>query len=326
MTRPNDRIPEDGAVKTEAQAWVRHLQSGEATRLDLERLEQWRALSHTHAHAFAEAALMWTTLGEAARKATTIGTVPYAANAARRGRFAPGRRAFLIGGGALAASVAGALVVRQPLDLWPSLFEMAAGYRTRAGERRRIEVASAAVELNTRTAMDLRADSEFELLDGEAAVSTTEGAAQRVAVVAGNGRTSTMGASFNIRKNDRLVRVTCVTGEVSVRCGSVAATVRSGQQVSYDEHGLAEVAVVDAGVVTAWQRGVLIFRRVPLGDVIDEVNRYRSGRIVLLDRRLGQRLVVASFQLDRIDEVIGFISKAMSLSTTTLPGGVVLVS
>ncbi len=88
---------------------------------------------------------------------------------------------------------------------------------------------------------------------------------------------------------------------------------------------MGEIAVVDPEVITAWRRGLLIFRRVPLARLIDEVNRYRSGRIVLIDAQLGRRQVVANFRLDRIDEVVDFIAKAMNIPTRSLPGGIVLV-
>ena len=45
--------------------------------------------------------------------------------------------------------------------------------------------------------------------------------------------------------------------------------------------GLGDVIGVDTVVVTAWRDGVLVFRNTPLVRVIEEVNRYRPGRIIL---------------------------------------------
>ena len=61
--------------------------------------------------------------------------------------------------------------------------------------------------------------------------------------------------------------------------------------------------------MTAWQQGLLIFRDVPLARVIDEVNRYRPGRIIVVDPRLGRREVVADFRLDRLDAVVEFVAQ-----------------
>jgi transmembrane sensor len=83
---------------------------------------------------------------------------------------------------------------------------------------------------------------------------------------------------------------------------------------------------VELAVATAWQHGMLIFRHEPLSHVVSEVNRYRPGRIILLDQKLGARDVVANFHLDRIDEVVDHVVAAFGAHATFLPGRVVLLS
>ncbi|WP_454629938.1 FecR family protein [Bradyrhizobium cenepequi] len=313
------------ALRAEAQAWLRRLHSGEATAEDVATLERWRAISPAHAAAFAEASLLWTVLRDAAQQAER-----------NRGagvmivRPAFSRRGFLIGGAALAASAAGIMVMRPPLGLWPSAAELAADYRTGTGERRRIDSqAQVTVELNARTSLDVRhpADGsvQFELLSGEAAIANRLGQAANVTVVAGSGRTVGRNASFNIRKTGSDVRVSCIDGCIDVMCHDRSFALVAGRQLAYDANGHTDVVAADPELVTAWQRGMLMFRRAPLAEVIDEVNRYRSGRVVLVDSTLARRQVIANFRLDRIDDVIDFISKGMNLRVRTLPGGVVLV-
>jgi ferric-dicitrate binding protein FerR (iron transport regulator) len=52
---------------------------------------------------------------------------------------------------------------------------------------------------------------------------------------------------------------------------------------------------IDPKIVTARQQDRLIFRDVPLARVIAEVNRYRPGRIIVVDPQLGRTEVVAEF-------------------------------
>ena len=59
--------------------------------------------------------------------------------------------------------------------------------------------------------------------------------------------------------------------------------------------------------------------------VIAEVNRYRPGRIVLIDRSLGDEEVTARFRLDRLDDAIAQIHEVFRARIRTLPGGLVLV-
>lgn len=315
------------ALRTEALGWLRRLNSGEATPADAEAFDRWRASSPARAEEFAEAALFWSVLGDAAHKAerdrAVLALIP-------RPDRRLARRGFLVGGAALAASAAGALALRPPLELWPSVAELAADYRTSRGERRQIEIENfAAIELNTRTSLDLHppldGNARVELITGEAAVSSRGSAGRELVVIAGNGRVASREASFNIRKDGSSVSVSCTAGTVAVSCRDSTVTIRMGQQVAYDDQGTGEIMAIDPDMIAAWQRGLLMFRRAPLSHVIDEVNRYRAGRVVLLDAALGRRQVVANFRLDRIEDVVDFISKAMGIRIRSLPGGVVLV-
>jgi transmembrane sensor len=87
------------------------------------------------------------------------------------------------------------------------------------------------------------------------------------------------------------------------------------------------VTTADSDEITAWERGVLIFRNQSLGYVVDEVNRYRAGRIILLNQALGSRPVaLASFHLDRLDEIIPQMEALYGARARYLPAGIVLLS
>ncbi|MEW6642875.1 MAG: FecR domain-containing protein [Pseudomonadota bacterium] len=327
MTTSEDPMDERVPLQREAWKWVLRLTSGDATTADLAALARWRALSPGHDAAFADASRRWHAFGPAlARLAQRPGE---ALARPQRGQIAIGRRAML--GGALAASVAtaGVLVARPPLGLWPSFDALAADYRTGPGERQRIALAaSASVDLNTRTSLNLHKASldapvdRVELIDGEAAVTTS---VHRVEVVAANGRVWAEDAAFNVRFDGAEVCVTCLSGRVNVEQRQAVATITPGQQASYGARGLAQTMSVDATAVAGWLGGDLFFRDQPLTRVIDEVNRYRPGRIVLMNAVLGQRRVTARFKLDRLDVVITQLHETFGARVTALPGGLVLV-
>jgi transmembrane sensor len=101
---------------------------------------------------------------------------------------------------------------------------------------------------------------------------------------------------------------------------------RSRQQVVYSAYNLGTVASVDPETVTAWERGLLVFRNDPIARVIEEVNRYRPGKIILMDENLGRRPVLATFRIDRIEEVVPRLQAVFGVHIKTFPGGIVLVS
>jgi transmembrane sensor len=174
MTDQDDQSHEEGeALRREAIEWLTRLSSGETTAADGEALSRWCGESPAHAAAFAEANLLWSTLGPAARNVAARAVA--GASAQRPNVMA--RRAFLGAAGAAVAASVGYLIVRPPLDMWPSISELAAQYRTGTGERRQLAMADgAAVEMNTRTSLNLEAASSgasrIELITGEAVVTT----------------------------------------------------------------------------------------------------------------------------------------------------------
>ena len=83
---------------------------------------------------------------------------------------------------------------------------------------------------------------------------------------------------------------------------------------------------MDAANVIAWRNKMLVFNDATLASVIDEINRYRPGMLVLLNAELGQRKVQARFSLDQLAGVALLIRDAYGAKCTELPGGVVLLS
>ena len=100
----------------------------------------------------------------------------------------------------------------------------------------------------------------------------------------------------------------------------------SGRQLTYGAAGIGAVATVDTQAVVAWREQVLVFNNATLATVVDEINRYRPGMLVLLNKELGQRRVHARFNLQQLAGVALLIRDAYGAKCTELPGGVVLLS
>ncbi len=310
--------------------WVLKLASGEATTGDVEALNHWRSESPEHREAFAEAKLLWEVLGPSSNAVAQRMLGASTAHSSKSDRLL-GRRAVL--GGALAASTAaiGYVGSAPPFRLWPSLDELRADYRTGTGEQRQVALAdNVSLVLNTQTSVGLQPASRgrqaIELISGEAAVTIDASNRGPFDVIAANGKTMTTAARFNVRRDETTVQVTCLDGVVNVQQHKNAVTLPTGHQVTYGAEGLGEVLQIDVAAATAWEHGQLIFRHETLAHVIEEVNRYRPGRIILLNEELAKRDVVATFYLDRIDDTVEHLALAFGARTRVLPGGVVLLS
>ncbi|HVJ51879.1 MAG TPA: FecR domain-containing protein [Aliidongia sp.] len=325
MNGPDRRRDHLDSLLREAQGWVVRLHSGTVSQAEIEALESWRGESPAHRRAFAEANLRWDVLRLAAQG--------FVAKHGRDGAHDPqlfGRRALL--GGLLAAAGTGGfyLAVRPPLSLWPSISELAADYRTETGEQRQLTLTDGvAVQMNTQTSLSLRGSvgdaPRLELIAGEVSVATKGALAEPLIVTAGVGKVSALDAGFDLRLTEVRALVTCLRGEVQVQCGQDRATLQPGQQIAYNRRGLSSAVAVDGELVEAWRRGLLVFDETPLAQVVEEVNRYRAGKIILLDAELGRLPLDATFRLDRIEEALPKIAHVFNAKVQLLPGGVVLL-
>ncbi len=302
------------AIDDEAWRWVLIMTSGHATPNDIAELERWCKRSARHAEAYAEADKTWHLFGPAIKNVTREATI--------------GRRTVL--GGMLAASAAGAafVVARPPFGLWPSLGQLTSDYRTATGEQFRIALTDrASVDMNTRTSLNIRPTANdgnrVELIAGEAAIATNS---KPIEVIAANGRAWADAAQFNVRYDGPEVCVSCLAGVVQVAQQGRSVSIEQKQQITYTADGFGVVASVDPAVVAGWQQGELFFEDEPLAQVVKEVNRYRPGRIVLLNDTLGQRRFTAHVKLNRLDVVITELQLTFGARVTSLPGGLVLIS
>jgi transmembrane sensor len=319
--------PGDDPLFDEALDWVLGLKAGAPTRADLDALSRWRQQSDAHEKAFKAAVRLYRLVGTAARELADEQAASVAPPVPRPPRLIA-RRAALAGAIATAAGAAGYVMVRPPLGLWPSIEEWSADYRTGKGERRKVAVApEVSLDLNTQTSIAVRSvpeETRIELISGEAAAKAAS--SKPFVMLAGNGSITAYHADFDARCLDRTVTVTCLDGTVTVEKGGEAIRLQRTEQVTYSGDGLQPSVVVDLAQVSAWQAGLLIFRDRPLGSVVEEINRYRWGIVIITGDSLKRRLVNGTLQLDKLDDFIGQVERLFGARITHLPGGVVLMS
>jgi transmembrane sensor len=215
-------------------------------------------------------------------------------------------RRFFLGGAASAFGVlAVAGMVRPPLGLWPSWSELGADYRTATGEQRDIQVANRVqVSLNTQTSISVQqADgmSRIALISGEAAVSARHAPCE---VVAEDARVVMTNGALDVRRlPSGQVRVRCTDGTARLHHPSRTVELAARQQVVYDRGQLGELGAITADDAR-WRQGVVVFDDLKLVDAIAEINRYRSGRVVLMNDALANRRFSANFKISALDDAI----------------------
>jgi transmembrane sensor len=319
----------------QARAWLVRLRSGDASPEDKRAFEQWCDVHPQTAHLLRDT---WTTLRSAAAE---LAAEERASGKAWKGHAArnahplrPGRRAFV---GFAVAAGASWLAIKPPLQLWPALGDFAADWRTGTGETRQVALSDrVTVEMNTQTRVNVLPEPQtmhgLELVAGEAEIVAAApppnyvGAMRTVSAVAGKGRMQAQVARFDIKRTGDQVCVTCISGTVAFEHPQRRMTLQASQQIVYDDRSVQLVSDVDPAIVTSWRRGVLVFNGVPLAQVVDEINRYRPGKVILRNATLGHNRMQAQFPIAKLDDVIDMVGKLYGARITKLPGNIVLLS
>lgn len=331
--RISDHIADHRVVlRQEAQQWLLRLTSGTATTQDARAFEHWCGQSPAHVEAFAEARRLWENLGPAAQAWMAHEQLRNASDIpghAPRTRPRMSRRAFL--GAAVAASAA-LVVMHPPLQLWPSLSDMAADYRTATGEQREVDLGQGiVVQMNTQTAMNLRKSGSrlvgIDLLGGEIQVKATTATDVPISIYAGGGRIDVSAqGKCNVRCYDTNIEVTGLDGATTLHYKGQSVVLNTAQRADYGAGRLGDVVTADIDITMAWRRRVLIFDGQPLAKVVEEINRYRPGRIIIANDALAARKVQARFSLNQLADVAALIQDAYGAKVTSLPGGIVILS
>ncbi len=169
-------------------------------------------------------------------------------------------------------------------------------------------------------------ERRVRLLHGAAFFQLTHTGEPLVGPAAG-GQVRVLGTEFEVRDHADGAQVTVRSGRVAVTPaqGQAARELTANQQVAYGGGRVGETLTVDSDSRLAWRQGWVDYYQVPLTQVIEDLRRYYPGRIVLLDRELGQRKVSGSFPVQEPLVALDSLGKVMGFSRQTLLGRLTVV-
>ncbi|MBC3235088.1 DUF4880 domain-containing protein [Pseudomonas lurida] len=293
----------DESVLDQALNWMVALQSGTCGAAEQHACQQWRNENPQHE-------LAWQRLAGLSRD-MRIHIHALSAPDARqllRARGAPSRRTLLKGLAGLGVATALGLSVRERV-LLPDLFS---DYHTATGERRRLLLADAGeLQLDTRTAVDIRgADMTLNL--GRLLLST--GTRGMTAIHTANGWVRPTASSRLIISQDLPrqpgTQVQLLSGSASVEPQRGAAIrLDAGQQLTFDNQRSAPPTLVPS-TAEAWTQGLLIAERMPLGELLEQLDRYRRG-VLRCDPAVAGLQVSGSFSLDQPEASLDLLARVL---------------
>lgn len=307
----------DRTAKTadeQALDWFVLRDRGAMSPQDEAEFEAWLARHPGHRRAYGDALRLWNELGEVISRSPEPRARPtwfqYAAAAAAAG-----------------IAVVGALVL---LDV---PMRLAADVRSATGEiATRTLPDGSIVTLNTDSAITVHYTPEqrrVSLLRGEAFFQVAHDPARPFVVESELGEARALGTAFVVWRDEDRTIVTVIERRVAVAYPAgdgAVVTLSPGQRVGYDAaSGIGPIEAVDAEATSAWRRGKLTIVDEPLGAVIDDLNRYHTGYIRIVDSSVRDRRVSGVFDLHEPAAAINALERSLELRTTRITDRLILV-
>jgi transmembrane sensor len=301
------RLPNPEATEREASDWFARLNADDVTAADRARFETWLRMHPANAKAYGELIGTWNLLVKSGPLVRAV-YFGQAMNAASARSVRPVRW--------LAAAVAATLVavVLGVSWRWYQQNEHTR-FQTAIGEQVAVTLPDgSAINLNTNSLVEVdysRGSRVIRLERGEAYFSVAHDTHRPFWVHAGDHWVRAVGTAFNVYLRPAGVQVTVSEGTVNVvnATGSEsppseasytqsAAAVTAGEQA--DAHGRADVIralnAAQLNRLLAWRKSTLYFQDEPLGAVVDELMRYTTLKIEIVDDSLRRVPVGGTFQ------------------------------
>lgn len=317
MNSVDERADEIGQRAAE---WIARLDGGPLDEDEKRALRLWLEADPDHRAAFDEAGSTWRDLSLLRHDPGPLRDL-----LPKRRRRSAAQWAARIGVVAGLLLVAAGIARFQIGDPW---LLAAADHRTAPGEVRAVTLPDGSVaELGPASAIALRFDAaerRVKLLAGEvffAALPRTAAERRPFVVEAGGGTTTALGTQFVVEQDTGGVDVLAVEHQVTVALeqGGQSIVLSPGQEVGYGgTTGLGPVRVRDVAVATAWRRGMLVFSGARLGHVVETLNRYRRGRIIILDQALADRRVSGVFAANDLGDAIETITAELGIGSKSI--------
>lgn len=303
------------AVSKTAVRWLIALDSPQATQQTREQWRTWLQADSVHARAWAHLEEMGLCLRQV-NPAIAHSTLALPDASVKLGR----RRALgLMASGIVSAAGVWALQDGSSWRAWR------ADYHTDVGKRHRIALADGGeVVLNTDSAVNVRFDAHHRLLQmirGEILVTTGADRgepARPFLVETAQGVLRALGTRFAVRQFDNQCELNVLDGAVEVKPIDAPArsfVVEAGRQARFNRWQMLESAQADPAA-GAWSNGMLIVHRMPLGEFVAELARYRRGHLGC-DTTIAHLPVSGIFPVDDTERVLDMLGTTLPVSVRT---------
>jgi len=160
------------------------------------------------------------------------------------------------------------------------------------------------------------------LLRGEALFQVARDPMRPFVVEAGELSVTALGTAFDVRLSADATDIVVTQHAVRIDFADdqhPPLRVSEGERAVVDKRtGQSQVTPSDTSLALGWTRGQLVLDNTPLSEVVAEMNRHFSGKIVVLSQDLAQRRVSGTMTISDTQAALKYVERALGVATNRI--------
>lgn len=335
-------LAENRGGEAQASVWIARLDRRSLSAREWEEFRDWILSSDANRRSFLEAARMFGDL-DALRVLEKLppNSRPSAENLTSRRSYRRYRKVFAIAS-SVTVLIAGLVLSVGRQQITPDVI---ASYSSEIGEHREFTLPdNSIVELNSGSNIEVRfgkTHRQIRLLRGEALFDVKSDNERPFEVYASNGLVRAIGTMFTVRLHGPDVEVLVTEGKIELQAldssapgsgrssdGRTLARVEAGQVAVFNEriHSVQPIDKLAIERRLAWRDGMLSFSDERLEDIVTEVSRHTSVKIVIVDESIGDRRFGGYFPVGQHDIFLDRLGSDPQISVERIDRELVYIS
>jgi transmembrane sensor len=315
MTQPNL-----AQIEQQAMLWQARLSSDLCPEADRIEFQQWLQQSPAHQKAWQDINQFWSSLD-------TINLDDLVEQKTHNRQFIKFKSRPVKTALALAASLLLALGL-----FLPKINYYLADYNVAAGQQKQITLSDgSSILLNTNSAFSVSFNQQQRLItlhQGEAFFQVAADKTRPFIVQTSAGQVRALGTAFDVKQQDQQTQVIVFEHAVSITTtqGLRLEKLQTAEQLKFSADSLQTASKVNLQRAAPWHQQRMVFQDKALVDVVAELNRYRSGKIICLNDSIKNLPITGVFGIADTELALQAIEQSLPVRITRITDQLILLS
>jgi transmembrane sensor len=315
MTQPNL-----AQIEQQAMLWQARLSSDLCPEADRIEFQQWLQQSPAHQKAWQDINQFWSSLD-------TINLDDLVEQKTHNRQFIKFKSRPVKTALALAASLLLALGL-----FLPKINYYLADYNVAAGQQKQITLSDgSSILLNTNSAFSVSFNQQQRLItlhQGEAFFQVATDKTRPFIVQTSAGQVRALGTAFDVKQQDQQTQVIVFEHAVSITTtqGLRLEKLQTAEQLKFSADSVQTASKVNLQRAAPWHQQRMVFQDKALVDVVAELNRYRSGKIICLNDSIKNLPITGVFGIADTELALQAIEQSLPVRITRITDQLILLS